>query len=263
MLHSAHLAIAFYALDLDRLEKSAFMGAMAKGVGKMIGGGAMRGTGQLLRGGGQLLAKKWAPTAVGGAVGGMTGPNSDGSLSNTIRNIGVGAAGGYGLSRLGGVQKGFQGASNIMSGAGARTFQAGQTMKSLGADALGHQNWMANRAMLNGDPTAGGFANTIARNITPGAVNKGLAGAGAAASWTIGRKSMPLQIGTELGRGQGQAEGAGMAADEIANRASQQIPEMLAQAPIQARLAYLFNPGMLRGQLTPDMLRQMMAGGAR
>ncbi len=57
------------------------------------------------------------------------------------------------------------------------------------------------------------------------------------------------------------ATGQMQAAQKISEQAATQIPDMLSQVPWQQRLAYLMNPELLKGKLTPDMIMNMMQGG--
>jgi len=61
-----------------------------------------------------------------------------------------------------------------------------------------------------------------------------------------------------MGRLQGKQE----VGQQIAQRAATQLPSMLENVPFQTRLMYLLNPGMFKGQITPEMLTSMMSGMA-
>jgi hypothetical protein len=252
--------------------KSAGLGALAMGAGKMLGGKLLNTGGKLLGGAGKWLAGEGGSmlgnaaaartgrgAVVGGLTGGLLGPNEGNSWASTARNIGLGAVTGGALNRFGGKAVG-----NFLSNAGGNLTRqpllaaanAGNEFASSvsgmsGSPGIAHRLMTSGANQMRGVNEAAqgmkGWRGSLVRSMTPDMINRTTSGASNAVSHTMGPKSMPWLAGGAAVDAFGLPRVAGSASDET----QAQIAEQYHRMPVLQRLMMGLNPDAMIEGLSP------------
>ena len=245
--------------------KSAMMGVLGNAA-KYVGGRALGAMGKGLATGGKFLAGEGKSmfgnaaarfgrgAAVGGAVGGMTGPNANDTWGATARNVGIGAATGGLLNHFGG------------AGAGARLKNFGKTIGEYG---VGAENAAAHLPMadtgayggLAGRGAAGleaakGTGSSFAAAMMPGNINKNFINP-VNKAWHFGNSVPALGafgLGSAMATPDAMRTGGQMGSDE----ALAQMTNKYQQMPMLQRLMLGFNPNALSEQLPASARQRLM-----